>query len=168
MNTRITILCLLLVACQLFPGCAGERTAIYVSGSASPLARLAAGEVRRYVYLATGTLLEIRSTDEEVIEGIVLGVDEGLKKQQYKLKTTGSKLMITGGSDQGLLYGAYELAEQFGFRFYLYGDVVPDERIPREEIGGDFEYFIRVNAPGEEALYPVTAEDINLTVVIIP
>ena len=129
MNTRITILCLFLAASQLFPGCTRERTAISVPGSATPLTMLAAREVRRYVYLATGKLLEIRSTDEEVPEGIVLGVDERLEEQQYTLSTTGSKLMVTGGSDLGLLYGAYELAEQFGIRFYLHGDVVPDEQV---------------------------------------
>ena len=59
-----------------------------------------------------------------------------LGKQQYQLKTTKSSdtqshklLRITGGSDLAVLYGAYRLAEELGIRFYLHGDIVPDEKI---------------------------------------
>ncbi len=37
--------------------------------------------------------------------------------------------MISGGSDVAVLYGAYRFAEKLGVRFYLHGDVIPDERI---------------------------------------
>ena len=35
--------------------------------------------------------------------------------------------MLTGGDDAGTLYAAYRLAEVLGVRFYLHGDVIPDE-----------------------------------------
>ena len=38
--------------------------------------------------------------------------------------------MVAGGDSIGTLYGAYRLAEHLGVRFYLHGDVVPDEQSP--------------------------------------
>ena len=38
--------------------------------------------------------------------------------------------LLVGGDDVGTLYAAYQFAEQLGVRFYLHGDVVPDQRIP--------------------------------------
>jgi len=53
----------------------------------------------------------------------------GLGPQEYRLKTEGESLTISGGSDVAVLYGAYAFAEKLGVRFYLHGDVVPDEKI---------------------------------------
>ena len=36
-------------------------------------------------------------------------------------------LLVCGGDDAGTLYAAYRLAELLGVRFYLHGDVIPDE-----------------------------------------
>lgn len=88
--------------------------------------KLAAKEVRRYVYLRTGRFLPIA----EAGKGIALKVDPALTAQQYRLKSDGSSLTISGGSDIGVLYGAYAFAEKLGVRFYLHGDVIPDEKIP--------------------------------------
>ena len=41
----------------------------------------------------------------------------------------GDGVVVSGGSDVGVLYGAYRYAELLGVRFYLHGDVVPDERL---------------------------------------
>ena len=41
-------------------------------------------------------------------------------------------MLIIGGDPIGTLYGAYRFAEHLGVRFYLHGDVVPDEQIPPE------------------------------------
>ena len=49
---------------------------------------------------------------------------------EYRLKSDGKRLTITGGSDVGVLYGAYAFAEKLGVRFYLHGDAIPDEKIP--------------------------------------
>ncbi len=60
----------------------------------------------------------------------------GIGPQQYLLKTIergGNRwLVIAGGDDVGTLYGAYRVAEQIGVRFYLHGDVIPDERMRAE------------------------------------
>lgn len=90
--------------------------------------RLAAREIRRYVYLRTGTLLPIATSGG----GFVLRQDPGLSPQEYRLKTESDTLTISGGSEVAMLYGAYHLAEKLGVRFYLDGDVIPDERVPFE------------------------------------
>ncbi|MFO1522218.1 MAG: malectin domain-containing carbohydrate-binding protein [Kiritimatiellia bacterium] len=56
--------------------------------------------------------------------------DPGLAGEQYRLRTNGSTLTISGGGDLAVLYGAYAFAEKLGVRFQLDGDVVPDERMP--------------------------------------
>jgi hypothetical protein len=96
--------------------------------------RLAAHEIRRYVYLRTGRLLPVLATAPDSGDLISLQVDQSLGNQSYSLKTTKREqhnvLQISGGSDAAVLYGAYALAEKLGVRFYVHGDVIPDERIP--------------------------------------
>ena len=115
--------------------------------------RLAAKEIRRYVYLRTGQLLPLVDRLEAKAEGglIVVGLKSrpavaalltdptvkttvtGLAAEQYLIKAVqhGGRpvILVAGGDPIGTLYGAYRLAEQLGVRFYLHGDVVPDERI---------------------------------------
>lgn len=87
--------------------------------------KLAAKEIRRYVYLRTGRVLSIAATGS----GIALKVDPALAAQQYRLNSDGRVLVISGGSDVAVLYGAYAFAERLGVRFFLDGDVIPDGRI---------------------------------------
>ena len=118
--------------------------------------QLAAREVRRYVYLRTGRLLPlitepngalpkdnlilVARQDRPLVRagaGAELATSLGsLPPQSYRLKTlsnlqppaTGSqRLLVVGGDDAGTLYAAYHLAEVLGVRFYLHGDVIPDE-----------------------------------------
>ncbi|MBI3118642.1 MAG: hypothetical protein HYZ00_08145 [Candidatus Hydrogenedentes bacterium] len=42
----------------------------------------------------------------------------------------GRTLYIVGGSELGVLYGAYRFCEHLGIRFYLHGDVIPDDQTP--------------------------------------
>ena len=115
--------------------------------------QLAAREVRRYVYLRTGRLLPMMTQpaglfpkgnlivvgrkDRPLIYSSVLGPMSSLGPQSYWLKTIplersgpagAQKLMVIGGDDAGVLYAAFALAEALGVRFYLHGDVIPDER----------------------------------------
>ncbi len=128
---------------------------IMYSSQASAIERLAAKEIRRYLYLRTGKLLPIvqyvssldfdagliviARKDREVIERIqdkytgLASSITALKPQQYQVKTlkSGNKptVLICGGDKFGTLYGAYRFIEHFGVRFYLHGDVLPDEKI---------------------------------------
>jgi hypothetical protein len=116
--------------------------------------RLAAKEVRRYLYLRTDKLLPIVQSGGKLPSEnslIVVGQKDraaiktaigknkrlrasvaGLQPQQYLLKTTrlGNRraMLVIGGDSIGALYGAYRFAEHLGIRFYLHGDVIPDEK----------------------------------------
>jgi hypothetical protein len=116
--------------------------------------RLAAKEIRRYVYLRTGVLLPVvrepgakasivvGSKNQPLVRRITTAAKlnaavDGLGPEQYWLKTLpreseggGPAVLVVGGDPLGTLYGAYRLAEHLGVRFYLHGDVVPDEKIP--------------------------------------
>ncbi len=116
---------------------------------------LAAREVRRYLYLRTTQLLPIEAADRAPANKSVLVVARkdrtmlqqwpeerqkinSLGPQSYFLKTIHSarpgsensdSLVCVGGDDAGVLYAAYRLAETLGIRFYLHGDVIPDEQV---------------------------------------
>lgn len=127
-------------------------TAVVCPKDAGFLEKLAAKEVRRYVYLRTGTMLPIvdelkggslivigaktQPVVQKVLEGAQLATTaNALGPDQYRIKTitdrsAGPILLVVGGDPLGTLYGAYRLAEHLGARFYLHGDVVPDEQIP--------------------------------------
>ena len=57
----------------------------------------------------------------------MLTIDPALEAQHYRLRTAGDTTTIAGGSELGVLYGAYRYAELLGVRFYLHEDVLPDE-----------------------------------------
>jgi hypothetical protein len=125
------------------------------SSQASGVERLAAKEIRRYLYLRTGKLLPIvrysrnldfkkgliviGRKDRDIIKRIqdkytgLASSITALKPQQYQIKTlkSGNKpvVLICGGDEFGTLYGAYRFVEHFGVRFYLHGDIVPDKKI---------------------------------------
>jgi hypothetical protein len=128
-------------------------TAVVVSPQASFAERLAAQEIRRYVYLRTASLLPIVEDPAQAEGGlIVVGSKEwpavkgllddaalkasveGLAAEQYLLRSIRHRgrgvVLAVGGDPTGTLYAAYRLAERLGVRFYLDGDVVPDGRIP--------------------------------------
>jgi len=104
---------------------AARTPAIICPPDAPPMVKLAAKELRRYIFLRTDKLLPIANKGE----GITLQLDKNLAAQQYRLKGDGRTLAITGGSEVAVLYGAYDLAEKLGVRFYLHGDVIPDRKI---------------------------------------
>lgn len=128
---------------------------IFHSAEATPLEILAAKEVRRYVYLRTGRLLPIRQANyaEPGMAGAIvvarkdrqlattLLVDPALQSAlsrieppEFWLRTVRYNrrpaLLVTGGSEAATLYAAYRFAEHLDVRFYLHGDVLPDDRIP--------------------------------------
>jgi len=134
----------------------GEPAGIVIATERSFAESLAAKEIRRYVYVRTGTLLPMVTDIEDVeaaVDGwlIVVGCKEqslvrefaagdelkamvaALKPEQYVLKTISHRsrrvVLVVGGDPIGTLYAAYRLAEHLGVRFYLHGDVVPDKPI---------------------------------------
>ena len=141
---------------SIVPGCRNDKDDILIvtPEDASPLETLAAREIRRYLYLRTGSLFPIEETSrlkggrrqavavfakgrlelpERTDPEIIANIDR-LGDEEYLLKSIaggGSNLvLVAGGNGPGILYGAYRFAESLGVRFYLHGDVVPDERLP--------------------------------------
>jgi hypothetical protein len=142
----ISVLLGVMAACGRPP----KGPSIFFPRGASVLERFAASELRRYFYLRTGELSsieEIGSFDEARSGGIMLGAKDrlalpesaseikldSLGPEDYRLLTIGRgsqrRLLIAGGSPVAALYGVYAFIEKLGVRFYLEGDVVPDERI---------------------------------------
>ncbi|HUW20829.1 MAG TPA: alpha-glucuronidase family glycosyl hydrolase [Sedimentisphaerales bacterium] len=137
---------------------AGDTVTIVSPKDATLPERLAAREIRRYLYLRTGRLLPVvqnrkklpSEADLIVIarkdRGIVRdlsGKNAALKSslaslgpQQYQLTTlrfNGQRaVLIAGGDSAGTLYGTYRFVEHFGVRYYLHGDTIPDAQIPLE------------------------------------
>lgn len=129
-----------------------EGWTIFCPQPPSPLESLAAREIRRYVYLRTGQLIPIQQTvrslpdklnaivvarkDSSLVSSLPLetrGVLGRVEPQAYLLKTirwNGRPVVLAvGGDEVGTLYAAYRLAEHLGVRFYLHGDVLPDDKV---------------------------------------
>ncbi len=130
--------------------------AVVCPKEASAIERLAGKEVRRYVYLRTGALLPIVQDvpadgtvalivvgrkDRPVMRAFLSDARLGaavsaLAAQQYLLKSSQQHgrpvVLLVGGDGLGALYAAYHFAEHLGVRFYLHGDLVPDQRISLE------------------------------------
>ena len=134
MNRLISSVLFGLLFIFLFNGCK-EKIVIVIPDKASKIEILAAKEIRKYLYLRTDLLPEIidKTSGKSGGTEIVLRIDTLLAGQEFCLKTTDvqkeKSLIISGGSPQALLYGAYEFAEQIGVSFYLHGDVIPDKKI---------------------------------------
>lgn len=138
-NQIMLLLCIVILSMS----CKPKVPQIIIPKDATTKESLAASEIRRYIYLRTGLLAEISaiSTGGIPSSGKVIllernGQDQvpnDLQPEEYFLKSSkeGSldKLVVSGGSDQAVLYAAYEFAEQLGVRFYLHGDVIPDGKI---------------------------------------
>lgn len=124
-------------------------TSLYTSGQVivatedSPLIKLAAKEVRRYTYLRTGQLLDVISdikiNDQRIIVAthdapVIQDLSElRAPKGGFFIRSIESKhgeiLLISGDTEISTLYAAYRFAELLGCRFYLHGDVIPDQKI---------------------------------------
>ena len=142
MPCRMGLLVCLFCLCGLLAGKAQAAppppAAIACDKGHSALEKLAAKELRRYIYLRTGSLLPIIgpgvpspagslilvTTKKHLLEtGVSPDAEdaklnaevEGLKPQQFLLKTwkRGDRtvLLVVGGDPLGTLYGAYRLAE---------------------------------------------------------
>jgi hypothetical protein len=127
---------------------------VLISSNPAKIERLAAKEIRRYLYLRTGQLITIAAEntvkpncaivigrkDSSLIaelaqtNGEIKSLADSLAGQQYLIKTLAQNgkryVLIVGGDDMGTLYGAYRFIELFGVRFYLHGDTIPDGKVP--------------------------------------
>ena len=147
-----------------FFACAGASSAQGAGAASAPVIalpsggsfaeKLAAKEVRRYLYLRTGTLARIVEHAASIPGSgpavVVARKDRPILKaardvklaseiaklgpEEYRIRTMAKDarriVVIAGGGDAGVLYGAYRFAERLGVRFSLHNDIIPDDRIP--------------------------------------
>ncbi|MGB8451647.1 MAG: alpha-glucuronidase family glycosyl hydrolase [Anaerocolumna sp.] len=117
---------------------------IVINKNAGDLIRIAASELRRYIYLLEGRLEEIVSESDAPQNQMVLGIKgsteveryvcekeyDTLKPGGYIVKSftaePGNTLVFTGLNSIAVLYAVYAFLEGEGIRFYLHGDVLPD------------------------------------------
>ncbi len=65
----------------------------------------------------------------EAVESGLLNLPEGQNADQgYTIKSIENKIYLAAKSDQGLLYGLYELLEQYGCYFQVNGEIIPEEK----------------------------------------
>jgi hypothetical protein len=118
----------LATGCGSLPEPAKPSIKVICPADAPAQVKLAAKEVRRYVYLRTGELLSL--AESATGDTLSFRIDNALSDQQYRLESDGKSLIISGGSSVAVLYGAYAFAEKLGVRFQIAGDVIPDTRVP--------------------------------------
>ena len=157
--------------CLLLLSCSPEKPAsILIPQGADALEHLAAKEVRRYLYARTGELLPIQETASlpsrgkaillvsstsslaaDVTQQFKESISNELEAQEYHIKTITQDpltlLTIYGGDASGVLYGAYRFLEEFGIRFYVHGDVIPERemafKLPTVDIHGKPQFELR-------------------------
>jgi len=136
----------------LFFGQVFGRSIVY-PGNSSGQELLAAKEVRRYIYLRTGQLLDVKGVslvpdtgdfilvaeDTDALVDEVTGFNAPSGGFFIKSESNNGRniLVISGDDSTSTLYGAYRFAEKLGCRFYFHGDVVPDGKIPLSLTGFD-------------------------------
>jgi len=90
---------------------------IYLPADSSPQASYASTELRHYLGLMTGQIVDI--TDTPVSAGSCISIyrDDSLGADCFTIKGTSQQLTIRGGK-RGVIYGAYDLLERLGCRFF--------------------------------------------------
>ncbi len=88
---------------------------IHLAPGSSEQAEYAAGELRHYLSLMTGRRVEIRP--EAAAPCVSLIRDDGLGADAFTLSTADGVLTVRGGV-RGVIYGAYDLLERLGCRFF--------------------------------------------------
>jgi len=138
---RYVLLFALALLVSVDNGYGAEPAAVIVHEAASRPEKLAAQEVRRYVYLRTGTLMQVKHTARDQDRVVVTcksrdlcgNRGQDLEPQQFLLKSEtvdGYRVWwVVGGDEVGTLYGAYRFAEKLGVRFGIDEDILPDERM---------------------------------------
>lgn len=152
-KTNNFIILLILVCTFLFPGKQSNGQSVVYPESGTDQELLAAKEVRRYIYLRTGNLLNFQAVNSIPASGDLILIGEHtdpLIKKVTRLKAPAGGfiiksennsgrtiLVISGDNANSTLYGAYRFAEKLGCRFYFHGDVIPDKQIKLDIDGFD-------------------------------
>lgn len=144
-NTRKTGSWLIMLTLILFVSCSEQKVPTICSlRNPSPLTELGTREIKKYIYQRTGLIPTIHTesdlSDCSANSIIIVNIEDmpnvpqaiqersaNIGKEDFRIFSQDNRLFIIGGSDVATLYGAYRYAELLGVRFYLHGDVIPDE-----------------------------------------
>jgi len=150
---KIVNLAAIVIVLHLLSACSEDKQIIIVYPEKSThQVYLAAKEVRRYIYLRTGELLDLITASDISHGNFILVSDDSnplvsqisnhkAPKGGFFIKSAKDSkravLVISGDDPASTLYAAYRFAEKLGCRFYLHGDVIPDKRISLDISGFD-------------------------------
>ncbi len=153
-NKLMKKLALILLTAILYT--TGFSQVIIYPQSASVAEKLAAKEVRRYLYLRTDQKLPVQAAMSLPSSGDVILVAndhnpmvDNLRNQINQTTTAGgiiiksvsengrTVLVITGNNAESTLIAAYRFAEHLGIGFDFSGDAIPDVKIPLSLTGFD-------------------------------
>jgi len=102
---------------------------IVIGKRPSPLVRLAADEMVRYLNVLSGTRPRVVATPGRGAgHALSLRVNhDTLSEQGYAFRRIDPRThMVEGGSPIAVLWGVYDLVERWGVRYELHGDILPD------------------------------------------
>ena len=108
-----------------------------------PELEFAAREARRYIRLTTGAHAALVKVDDLAVlpshdEAVVISTKDGLPADlaadlpalamsgHHSMRASPTTVLAVGADRTGVLYAAYELAQQLGIVFALHGDILPD------------------------------------------
>jgi Malectin domain/Glycosyl hydrolase family 67 N-terminus len=183
---RTGAVCAIVAACAALlvapAGATAKQAEIVVGREGTRLERLAARELQRFLSDLTGARLSIvdddgdrgrpepqiivgrPETNEAIARLVAAGeLPEALPDQAFALRTVTVRgrrsIAVLGGDDAGSLYGAYDLLERYGARFYIDRDVLPEAkrrfeiesvdvvRRPAQEVRGLLPWHDFLNGP---------------------
>lgn len=140
-GTLALLLAAAATSCQPTPALVrdgGATAALVVAPDASPDERLAAAEIQNYLRKMSGVTLTVASSapandDQAAVligrhgSAVVAGFPGAPPPTDgFALLTSGRTLYLVGGDARGTLYGAYELLERLGVRWFMPGELGED------------------------------------------
>lgn len=108
--------------------CTGQLASIVPIGSLKDVKRTGV------ILSPQGGIILDKAAGDSAIEGVPPDKFQKLGAEEYRLRTLKRKsgetkyLLVAYGDGPAVLYGVYAFAEKLGVRFYLDGDVIPDDK----------------------------------------
>jgi len=96
-----------------------DECRIVLPADADATLQTAARELSDHMREIAGLELSVRDSGTSTGQEVVLNVDTELGTEEYHLQTSDNRLVITGGSPRGVLYGVYGLLrDHLGCRWF--------------------------------------------------
>lgn len=103
--------------------------AIYLPSNPNRTMNFAAGELAKYLTVMTGHDHVVIQDEASDAPGIHLALDSSISEDGYRITSKDGRIIISGGSPRGCLYGAYAFLHGLGCRWPLPG--IANEIVPK-------------------------------------